>query len=255
MSELSPSPETVHATRPKSKFASWLEAHKGWMTVLGAVIVFLTYVVKEGAKDDAKEARDALENALRDLTSRHDFDGIMEELHPFFVSWQYFEAKVSILPEFKKELDTGLIAENAEHKCSVLLELVKTFPAKESREQRKELEELELTFKNLKNESKKTLEGVRKFTLEKQKTNDYSGYVAIDQLNKNGAHWEKTLTEARPKLDAIEKRAIKIAEREKERYESNYKFWKNASYALYGLGWALGLVGNLAGVKLGGGGE
>ena len=234
---------------------AWLKRHKSWLGFIGAAIVFLTFVVKEGAKEDAKEARDALDTALRDLASRSDFDRVMQELHPFYVSWQYHAADVSIDPNFKKELDTGLIAENAERKAGVLLALAKTFPKPESTEQSKQLGELKVVFKNLKDESKPALAGFQDFTI--NRPHPLPGRVAVDieTFNKKSAKWEQTLAEASPQLANCEHVVMEMADRQKERYESRFEMWKMASYVLYTIGWCLGLLGQIIGVKIGGQGD
>jgi hypothetical protein len=240
--------------KPSKSFRGFLRRHKSWLTFIGALIVFLTFIVKESAKEDAKDSRDGLESALRDLDNRRDLDRLYHELHPLNVRFRTDQAGNSTSSDFQVQLQIWLIAKDAEREAErvgeVLTSLGKTLPEKDAADDRKLLADLRSEFKKLDEESKPALTTLEDYTINRPNGIPPAVTDALKEWNKHFGEWQQTLAAALLKLEKLEDVAVEKAKKQKKLSASRFEFWKTASIALYAVGWCLALTGKIVGVNI-----
>jgi hypothetical protein len=240
--------------KPSKSFGGFLRRHKSWLIFIGTFIVFLTFIVKESAKEDAKDSRDGLESALRDLDNRRDLDRLYHELHPLNVRLRTDQAGNSTSADFQVQLQIWLIAKDAEREAErvseVLTSLRKALPEKDAADDRKLLGDLKSEFKKLDEESKPALTTLEDYTINRPNGIPPAVNDALKEWNKHFEEWQQTLAAALLKLEKMEVVAVEEAKKQKELSASHFEFWKTASVALYAVGWCLGLMGKIVGANI-----
>jgi hypothetical protein len=220
------------------------------LTVIGALIVFLTYVVKEGLKDNAKESRDSLQTALKDLSTRDDFDRLYRELHPLYREFQNQKEKERVMSDFKDEI--WWEAEDLERKAIVVGALAETLPKKDFEQRRRDLEDLAKEARLLAGEARPVLTKLISYYINPEKPwkePPLPLLLLIKEYNDKIETWTRKLGTAKAQFESEATVVIDKATKQKQINESRLRFWTRASYALYTIGWALGLLGKFTGVR------
>jgi hypothetical protein len=220
--------------------------HSHWLTYFGALIVFLTFVVKEGLRERWKDTADAIDraqHAYQDSESRmatsDTLDGIRTELH---------QLRVRLAPNGPDEQDIeashadnqanlGSLLTTSENTLTNLDKLAKTVTFSDAI--RKRTAEMHDRARDYRAEvdQLRTMKTPRPLTQEyvsQQLSTDLDGArLAIAVIDLDG----DTLQEA----ETI---------RERNAVYAKYAWWISA--ALFALGWGLGLLGKLKGVPAAG---
>src|SRR5215470_37059 len=63
---------TMRSKRNRGRIATFLRKHKGWLSFIGAAIVFMTFVVKDNVREHFRELTSTFDAAERLLAIRKD---------------------------------------------------------------------------------------------------------------------------------------------------------------------------------------
>jgi hypothetical protein len=238
----------------------FLVAHKPWFSFLGAIIVFATFVSKEVLRDNLKDLMGALENAQTLFELRGDNASLRTQIFDLRVRiFGMYDKIVTSKPhsDFARDVGENLSSiyevddelRFVEPTLANTAELVGKLPPSDERTNalvhcRAELEQAHQASA----EAKATvlnLSASRKFLLHPPPfTNDEQGQLALSV--------GKAANAGRTVWQDVEQSTLEIfgeAHQYKEEKELQYKHGTLATYVLYTLGWALGLVGSLYGVS------
>ena len=224
---------TVSSDHRKSKFVLLLQKNKAWLTLVGALIVFLGYFAKEVQKEHTKELKDDLSTAKVNFEARKDSERLYNEIIKF-----RREVRSSM-----SDLSSGIrsISEKQTNSEAASEEPEDLWWSGESAEQAAiRLAELNEKLPDA-DENKSHLIWLR------------NRLHSINEDAKDGnAPFVTKVTEAKYKieLDQLEILLIEKAETQNELNEHHFRFWTAASIALYIVGWSMALIGNITGIKL-----
>jgi hypothetical protein len=238
----------------------FLVAHKRWLSFIGAVVVFATFVSKEVLRDNLKDLVGALENAQTLFELRGDNSLLRTQIFDLRVRiLDIYDKLVTSKPrsDFARDVSQNLSSiyevdeelRLVEPTLANTAELVSKLPPiaehtkalgrcrEELKQAREASAEAKSTVQNL-SASRKFLPHPPPFT------NDEQGQL-VSSVG-------KAANASRTAWQVVEESTLKIfeeARQYKEDKERQYKHWTWATYVLYTLGWTLGLVGSLYGVS------
>jgi hypothetical protein len=248
-------------SKGNSQIKRFLKRRDRLLTVVGAIIVFVTFIIREGAREHLKEVADLLGGAqstytlldniayatTNDMSSESfGFITTLNDMLPTLqhANWDEIEIAMrqllfksqSIFPRFLSISDFRL------QQLSSLTEVLKNGQTLELRvsKQLKRVEELQTDFAKMPRLTPTDI---------------------ADQKNKKAAATMEQFIAAMPTLEEflnelvpLQNDVVSEARKEKEGAERWYTRCTWASYFLYTLGWGLGLIGKVYGVG-GTGGE
>jgi hypothetical protein len=255
----------------------FLRDPKHWLPIVGAFIVFITFIVKDGLHERWKDTADAFESAERFASQKQMSKGILEAITALSTKKTPSQIAFSAIP-FQDEdeneqrwdeqinKDTNLALRDLMNTWSdadnleILLNLLP--PEDSAHVERKKGEHLYDETNDLiaTIDKKHTAYGEAQHAL--LRTEDYR--QAIKELKK------KTADELAPLNERLDNELINVsaqayslqtatldhAKAIRERNRLNEKYAKWISAALFGLGWGLGLLGKFYGVpEVAGGGD
>jgi hypothetical protein len=212
---------------------------------LGAIIIFLTFVVKEGLRDHLKDKVEAVANAQSEFLLRMQRVELIlgfAKVGQQFSESQFLDKPIS--PQFYAEMRGGQMIEQAAH-FGAFLELLERLNSK------------------LKYDAKRS-QGIQQ--LGDRLTQDLVKWKAMVNAQDladplpgaaaPGRRYPKTeLVAEFAELDGMTYELytdiFNEANQEREDGEQTLKTYTLFSYALYTLGWALGLAGSLYGFEIG----
>jgi hypothetical protein len=222
---------------------------------VGALIVFATYIIKEGVREDLKDLISSIATAESTFKVRADNGSIQNQLKSLLgTGWvlQPSHSKTSSVGTIETEID--LYARNARNSSDDAMLFMDRS------------EELVRKLDNAKGRLKAIGEMRSALYPLIDQRNEISNYVIATRYSAaDGPPPRKTTTtEAQQRLDKMAgvesdtekvevladgyaQGAIQEAEMEKKKGESLLQRWTWASYGLYTLGWGLGLTGKLYG--------
>jgi hypothetical protein len=245
---------------PDGRVRRFLVVHKRWLSFIGALLVFATFVSKEVLRDNLKDLVGALENAQTLFELRGDNASLRTQIFDLRVRiLDIYDKLVTSKPrsDFARDISQNLSSiyevdeelRLVEPTLANTTELVSRLPPNAERTKaldrcRQELQqahaasaEAQSTVQNL-SASRKFLPHPPPFT------NDEQGQLA--------SAVGKAANASRTAWQDVEESTLKIfeeARQYKEKKERQYNHWTWASYVLYTLGWTLGLVGSLYGIS------
>ena len=255
----------ARASEPKKRFqklrdmatsaGTFIKKHKRWFTFVGAGVVFLTFVAKEGVRDNLKDVVSAFENAQTTFTLRDQnvrMTTMLTEIRTRVVAlndkslpkmpvgvWRVSQAYAGV--EQTRET-IQLLGQS----LATITPLAQKLPKDEKRDA--ELVECTKLVAQTRDDYL-TAENVLKDVLtraqssksdltkaDEQRAESVAGaYVAVEQ-------------QAAVRIAALESGVLSAAPKYREEQEHRYAWWNKASYWLYSLGWGLGLIGKIYGV-------
>jgi len=235
---------TAPARTPQPK-QTGLRRHHRTLTFVGAIIVFFTFVVKEGLREQLKGLVDSIEYAESVYLIRGDVDDLRTRV--IAIGTQLDLSQPLTLAQKGKDFSSIQYDDNyilRDDSSAVELEIMSR-----------------LSDKVGNSTVSKTIEEVKK---RRHELADYQSEAnGLRTSDADEQEVKKMIAVARSHIDtesrSIEIEISKVAElvaqesrKAKDEAERRYKIATWASYSLYTLGWGLGLVGRLAGVNAGG---
>jgi hypothetical protein len=240
---MSSAPRLASKPRP---FVSWVRRYEHVFILLGAVIVFATYLVKDLLREDLKDLVDSIEIAKHSFKIRGDLVFASSEI--LTLEDQVADLKVAVnqgkpdhLDDYSDEItgDLSILKEQlfaGLYSLGNTLDLLKQLPHQE--EKVKSVNELRLSILRTMDEEEKFATAFN----EGKKPNSEKIADEARALRNKGCGFCVLC------MDAAND-AIKQAEAIKAEKEHTYRTWRLLSYWLYGFGWALGLLSALCGMK------
>ena len=236
------------ARRRSESIRRFVRKHEGFLTIVGALIVFATYVVKENIEMRYKEIAETLSSAEIHFRISRELNKVDRDLQDLTTRVEMNQAqdKMQLADAFNKH-DVSLDMTGVESVALLMQQL---------RDHHKEDDIL----KDVKND----------VALEEKWRIDYDRVIELDNSGeKKRAEEERLTAEAdeeamaeeakrhvalkrplgRQLLEQLQADVLDKVSRERDKYEHLDKFWKPFSYVLFGLGWGVGLIAKLAGSK------
>jgi hypothetical protein len=229
---------------------------KHWFPFIGAVVVFATFIVKEGVRDNLKDVVSSFENAQTTFTLRDQnvrMTTMMTEIRTHVVAlndkslpkmpvgvWRASQAYAGV--EQTRET-VELLGQSLE----TITPLAQKLPKDEERDTelvecmkllaqtRDDYLKTETVLKDILTRAQSSKRDLTKE--DEQRASSAAGaYIAVEQ-------------QAAVRIAALESGVLSEAPKYREEQEHRYAWWNKASYYLYSLGWGLGLVGKVYGVE------
>jgi hypothetical protein len=250
--------KTSHAQRDSWK--AFFRRHNRLFSFVGALIVFTTFVVKEGVREQLKDVSDSLSEAQNQFVLRNDGNvsaRIVESLQSQLTLFQMSTPKlrqrgateeVLKLMDFETQGQTALTASAWSSKRSIdnLAKLVEELPSRQSYETR--IKDLNIEIKgyvtaNTIGAAGEMLESAMDFFMGtdeahmKLKRKALVEKIAVRQKELNDGNW-RIFNESQ----AVATDVLHDADELRHKRKRCYTIWTWASYFLYSLGWSLGLV-------------
>jgi hypothetical protein len=248
-------------TTKRRDLGSFFQRHNRLVTFVGALIVFVTFVFKEGFREQLKELGDSIEGADSMFIVRSDVRALSDELDRVSHVLVDFETEVtSHAPNFKNEKATGAVVvrfariDSAVASSTSLLNSTSSL-LERLRDKDKLMDEVGSLQENLKQMKESIGDAKLKLAIDadlperapknKMLFNEFS-----ERLDDIAYGFFRQNVELTDKINGLSGRVFRNA---KELEESNKRWYKrctSASYCLYSLGWGLGLLGRLYGAEI-----
>ena len=236
---------------------AFLESHNRLFSIVGAGIVLLTFVIKEGLRDRVKDLADSINAAETLFLIRGDNTITSAQLSLLLQDVMHteriLEHKPIHDPAFENHFDNmNLTAKRSLVGQSNIIEtsldnisrLMETLPRDSAGTERLESLRAEL-WRN-------RLDPFWTF-LFSYKLEELAGIPMTDEVYKSTSsklsQLDQKMFNLADKTDAMAQQVLKGAEEARKRTEHAYSVFTWASYALFALGWSLGLLGSLFDVK------
>jgi ABC-type Na+ efflux pump permease subunit len=243
----------------KKRIKRFLRKRDRLLTVIGAIIVFVMFMVREGAREHLKEVADTVAAA----ESSYALSETIESAVDADVNLEFKEAAKAVIQETnnpavlfnRRAAYARIMAKTLPLAPRYLIRLqyslkeladvadvLKDADGLKShvREESRLLKVLEDDYDKL---PRMTVEEMHDSKNEEKATEAIQGFITM-----SGTFMTFTLN-----LDPLHHDVLAEAERQKQQAETWFKWCTWGSYVLYSIGWALGLVGKIFGVKTGGG--
>jgi hypothetical protein len=213
-------------TGRRKRLTRWLNKHKKAVTVLSALTVLVSFIVKEALDEPAKDLLGSIGVAERD--NNQEQSGLFNELIEIAVNLQVVRDKIlenkateeadlqlrELLADHQKIMEG--IGENIGH----LIVLKSVLPAAFQRD--------EEDFEN------------------KYQAQTFPwGHAPVDVLKKSENEWHALYDDSR----ILRGKGVHELEELKDQTEFNHKMYLWLAYVSFGAGWIVGLVSNLVGKK------
>lgn len=245
----------------KRGFIGWIARHRQFLTFLGALVVFGTFIVKDALREQLKDSVDAVQNAENAFLMRMDLSRMANELVLLsndLTGLRFgYQARLNATDKVKIRTASGGYASPAppnmpdgrlletvgimERSCGQLKEsldgsarLLESTPKSIQSMLFPRIQQVDLRMRNLMND----LADTRSHLIQ-------------------GSHpdtpWKFAgpLTQIESEVHDIEKMTLDYARDAQQANEGRYKIYTWMSYFLYAFGWGLGLIGRLLGVEVG----
>jgi hypothetical protein len=223
---------------------SFFEKHGRLLTILGALIVFVTFLVKEGKRDELKElvqSLDAAQSLFEIRQENHDISRDVAELLGRIPGPVKLERKFPAVEEIEEMI--GRHSFHYTSSLSNLRELLAKFP-----------NPADLAALNSLQERADSLDANRKDAMTAiEDAKPIPGGLLRNALVLMavpialGEHLLSQDEQLESDITAFTKGALKHADEFKAKQERIYKSYTWLSYLLYFVGWTLGLIGKLFG--------
>jgi hypothetical protein len=205
--------------------AALMNRWKRWLGIVGAGLVLLTFVVKEGLRENLKDFIDTLDSAENVHLIRGDVTDVMAQL------WAIRMQTARDIKSHDRAMN-NLIASSAVSSLEKLDGLIDLFSTKER-------EQYKLRTKNL-------IEKINAANEEVTAATDNNADGVLDNRLVPAA---QALASAADEADAVETEILQRARNMKEHKRMYYITCTYASYGTYFLGWFLGFCATLAGMN------
>lgn len=244
----------------EDKRTSFFQAHAKGISFVGALIVFSTFVVKEGIREHLKDIADSVNSAESIFVMRNDTNDL-----PIYLA--YMNYRIGILDnkvdaDAKKEGVSNIVSMR-ETIDLMLANIRRTITSRENLTRAVEvLSDDSAILNNLEQVSQEVnVLRSRSDVVDKAAIAANDSQLAdpgqVQHIVDKANEVIKECTELRlGKITSLQTEVIDAAEKKRARYDKLYMRSSWASYLLYAVGWGLGLAGRLFSVEglVGGGG-
>jgi hypothetical protein len=258
--------KSVAPPAKESRLKSFLLKHNRSLTFIGAFIVFTTFVVKEGIRENLKELKDSIGNAKNVFMIREDFYILHDRLKAIQLGMNVLsEGQRTASADGDEGLSTRTVIERGvvlktitddQVEMASLLDNLQELMGKVAVDAadlegfRRRLDELmKLHYDimiSLQKAHREFLEGAQK---------EDGGRGELGQIDVGLVRLLEKDGELLFEVEPVVEKTLRSAVGEGEKKERFYKICTWASYLLYTIGWGLGLVGRVFSVKGLGSGE
>ena len=228
-----------------------LKAHNLLVTFIGAVIVFVTFVVKEGIRDYWKDTSATIDSALGAYYVRDQINALGIKIDNVSKAVDLVQTTLGDGPkriEYISDLARFVFMTNKFDQDSarwrLYMENLSRLAAEMPLAERDQAEDKIAVLS-------KNIEAFRKNSTRISDLLDTNGKEAFCQLGKVEMEWRNLADEVYSLSYDVSQEARQVRENSKERYER----WNFASYFFYSLGWGIGLLGRIYGIGVGSGSE
>jgi hypothetical protein len=254
--EASVNGQTVKAPETKKRLRDFLSKNKHWISLVGAVIVFLTFITKEALRDQLKDTVDSVRETQTSFEIREDMNKINKNVNSVAASINEFsERRVKLsdkqsehIAEMMIELDDRLLEiKDVGDDLAVDLSLAVALQRKTKQktlkiESEKVRAELEQARQQCLTTIKYEQSGLhREGAVWRADTDEYIEGTLIDQVSAS----ERKMGTLKARIDPIIKTTLTDAQLYRDRYERIYSLATWLSYIFYALGWILTFIGRL----------
>jgi hypothetical protein len=218
------------------------EKRKGMLTIVGAGIVLLGFVFRDGALEKAKEARSTQTSAksvLVEASELVNMNGQNSVLSAEIIESQnlpVFETQFRLLPVKRQQL--------AELMFLLAAMLDRTENLQDTNE-RKQIEGLRDRGKDLERIYKTIL-----IATDGQLNAVPKDKSELEQLTETMGHFETAWTSFSSDCKRDMRDVVRKAEDEQKSAETRVVRWTRANYVVWGLGWLIALISKLVGVEI-----
>jgi hypothetical protein len=225
-----------HTASPAKRLAR----HGRLLAFVGALIVFLTFVVKEELRDHLKGVVDSVEGAKNSFVLRAYLVEIEKESMPKLEEIKPIQDGRTLQDALYMETHLATYDDNAVDNLNALLDVVSHTKDDDDRR----IEEIRETLADMKN----LLHSAWHTSLNMPSHNDNLQYgVALSQARSQTIHASGQHAIAAGKIALLTKEALDEADTKKQSATRRYLVCTWFSYALYTVGWSLGLIGRVVG--------
>ncbi len=237
------------------KLGPFIKKHKRWFTFVGAGVVFLTFVAKEGVRDNLKDVVSSFENAqayfaLRDQNVQ--MTTMMTEIRSRVVTLN--DKSLPKMPVGVSRVSQAYAGvEHTRETVELLgqsLETITPLAQKLPKDEKRDAELVECTklLAQTRDDYLNALTAL-KGVLTRAQSSKRDLTKADEQLAESVAGaYIAVERQAALRIAALESDVLSEAPKYREEEEHRYAWWNKASYWLYSLGWGLGLIGKIYGV-------
>lgn len=234
-------PRTPHVSTAINRFRAFARSHNRLLTFVGALIVFFTFVIKEGLREHLKDLVDSIDSAQTFYTVRSDS--------------QNLSAKLSDLQQHLADLEDEVSSRNNKSGDGS-----QDDPAIRTGAVKSALDALEVSLDNMSHLAgklpeaptyEKTIAALQQKIDQTYSTleEDVSSQEGLDEFRQT----PETEIEARARLlshqvDSAASALLQDAGKEQARREHYFEVCTWISYGLYVIGWGVGLLGRILGV-------
>lgn len=217
-----------------SRFVQWLRTHHRKLTFLGAIIVFSTFVLKDGLQEQLKGLDDAIAGAESLYLLRKDADDLRFRLVDMATKLNLEQPTITFIEKTTDGNDylNDEIGNNTMNMIRRLSDKVRNpdiawrITAIEDKQQELSDDAYQLQALNGSDDD-----------------NNNPEYISKEQ-----SRIDVQVFKLHRKMSLLSDALVKASKEAKEKAEENVHIATWASYFLYALGWGLGLVGRLVGV-------
>jgi hypothetical protein len=224
-----------HTMNTASKF---FRTHQRSLSLLGALIVFTTFIVKDAIRDHAKDLVDSIDSAESAYRSGIDLTLVSKEIIDTELRIDHLSEGQSAVPSFQKEhvqVATDILT-NTSLYLDKLEALNRLLP--ENQQDQTSIESAEQTLKEDQAQINDLFDKARQPSVLKSDTADDERSLSQIESRLWFQYWQ-----ARPLGDKLARKA----EATKNDREARYRSITIASYGLYTLGWGLALFARILG--------
>jgi hypothetical protein len=223
-----------------------------FLPFLGALIVFTTYVVKEGFLDKYKTLGDTIDQAESAFMLRGDLIATQKELHGLTLDLRKMQSAAQTTQDDFSRDSEELFVKTADVALSNTARLLEKLPKDQSQQSHQAL--LTKILRDEQKYDKDKAEDEDESSPEWAETHKASTVDLKAELKKDeitDEEDEKLLpVSLEDEIDVFSAAVLQRAELERKKDDQKRDMWKLWSTVLYVLGWTLGLTGKLLGVEV-----
>jgi hypothetical protein len=231
------SPEKMRSSKPQ-KVAFFFKGHHTLVTFIGAIIIFFTFIIKEGLREQLKDLVNSTDAAQATFLIRAENHRTWREVidlrDAFTEVWSQQPNSETSVKAIDARLETILSSLYQYHfSLQNAASLLERLPKRSRRGSAQVFNVAASGLRNL----EKQVESFR----QKIKT----GQISDSDQNQTATEIADSTSNLGKTIRTLEESTFEEAMHEKEVQESHFKIYTWTSYFLYALGWGLGLTARL----------
>jgi hypothetical protein len=238
---------------------AFIKQPKRWIAFVGAGVVFVTFVAKEGFRDDLKDVVSAFENAQRSFDMQEQntrMMGLMTEIRRRVVALND-QSLPKTSPGVGRISQQSALAEQTREVVQLLRQTLDNFATlagklPKNKQRDSDLAQCQAALAVTSDFYGKTLGVISSVDASVQSSTRDLTAKELQQLADSQTAYIGTQHQAALRIAAFGTRVLGEAPMYREEEERRYAWWNNASRYLYALGWGLALVGKIYGAEVSG---